>query len=585
MKIIIFFCFFSFIVSASCVFCSEIAFNDKEKLSRIESHFAIEDYSSALEEAKELVSTTSTTMGQYLYAKALMYNGREMESISLLQDMFLCDKVYDQEYRSFLEDISWGVINKGVISSNYQVRLTSLIGAFLTNDAKCVSLLIDMMRDTNAILRSIAIQLSCNYRDEILKKEISRLFQDERVWMVRLEIIKSIGTMKMINEKDNLKKIIISNHSTYEEKVIAIQSLTNICDGISLDELSVLAKDSRAPMRQLACEMAVAMEIVAAKDIILPLVNDTCCDVRISALNAIILFYRDYSSCDEINHVIQDAIDDTNPNIAITSALVAMFSDKNKGEEYLYKWVNCKYEKYRRMAAVAISAAGQSGVTLALKVLTTTQDSYVKVNLAIGLIGQRQQPKKCCDILYHFMMNNNNNMIMWNRSDNSLLNILSPNQVSHNDQVPQYPRAVDMITRLQLLTMLTMMEYDGAEEVIKSFLSKKNWGVSGVAAATLVQEGDNDALVIVKNQLNDGDIKIRVQAALVMALFGKDETVIKILEEAFLVADREMKVVILEALGSIAMTPSYPFFVKVLNDPFQAIRVINASSFIQSLNR
>ena len=73
--------------------------------------------------------------------------------------------------------------------------------------------------------------------------------------------------------------------------------------------------------------------------------------------------------------------------------------------------------------------------------------------------------------------------------------------------------------------------------------------------------------------------------ALVLALLGKDETVVDILKNAYASADHEMKLHILEALGHIGYCENFEFFINTYDEPYQILRIANASSLIQCLNR
>ena len=91
--------------------------------------------------------------------------------------------------------------------------------------------------------------------------------------------------------------------------------------------------------------------------------------------------------------------------------------------------------------------------------------------------------------------------------------------------------------------------------------------MTGAAAATLLQEGDEEDLAAVRELLTDPDEKIRVQAAMILAIVGSDPTAVKILQEAYHHVDREMKVHILEALAHIGDASSIPFLLKSSKNP------------------
>ena len=152
------------------------------------------------------------------------------------------------------------------------------------------------------------------------------------------------------------------------------------------------------------------------------------------------------------------------------------------------------------------------------------------------------------------------------------------------DQIPRYPEAIDQMTRLHILSLLAIVDDKKACDGIKNFLKQKGWGITGFASATLLKEGDEESLNIVKQLLNEEDQDVKVQAALVLALLGREEGVITTLEEAYYKADYNMKIQILEAVGHIGSKKSIAFLVNILDEPYQNLRAVAASSLIRCIN-
>ena len=87
---------------------------------------------------------------------------------------------------------------------------------------------------------------------------------------------------------------------------------------------------------------------------------------------------------------------------------------------------------------------------------------------------------------------------MW---DDSLFHLLSPSKIRYIDQIPNYPKAIDSITRLNLLSLLAIME----DEKALAF---------AVAASCLKHtiSGDlNRVNVVEVEKLMKGDVSGRVQ--------------------------------------------------------------------------
>ncbi len=555
-----------------------LALSEDEGIRRVQAHLLIEDTPSALAEAHGLAAEYPDSLPiNKILIEALSAAGFEEEALDLWNKLTLTnpDLLYD---RHLLEELSWGVLKKGIQSSQYGVRLASTIGAFLTRDVRAVPILLKMMRDSNAVIRSVAVQMSTSYRDAPLKDEMVRLMREERVWIVRLEVIKAAGALKMKELAPALKVLVQSEKTTLEERQIAIEALLEIYDEISLEEFKTLAHSNRAGLRHLACSVAAHFQMEEAKEEVLRLIQDTNPAVRIAALDAFGLVYRDKET--DLSSVLKD----TDPGVAITACWAAFLVDPALGEKSMAQWLCDSLPENRRLAASALAALGSRGTDLAVKTLKESQDPYVKANLALGLLGQRIEVQTCSDFLYDFL-EREKRMVMIDKKPNPLFNAIAPSQVRHNDQIPNNPEAQDQMTRLNLVSLLALVDDPRALPALKTFLQRKNWGVSGVAAATLLHEGDETALEMVKQLVEDSDPNVRLQACLVLALFGKDVTVLNQLQGAYAVSDHEKKLHILEALGKIGNAHSYSFLTGVLREPFPILRVAAAAALIQSVNR
>ena len=553
--------------------------SEEEGIRRVQAHLLIDDVASALSEAQILaINYPDSAPVNKTFVEALAANGLEEQALDLWNQLALKDPNLLYE-RHLLEELSWGVLKKGIRSNQYGVRLAAMIGAFLTRDVRAVPILQKMMRDSNAVIRSVAIQMSSAYRDAPLKDEIIRLMSQEKVWMVRLEAIKAAGALRIKELTPTLQALVQSEKTMIEERQIAITSLLEMYDEISLAEFKTLAQSNRAGLRHLACCIGAHFHMEEAKEEIIRLIQDTNASVRIAALNAFGLLYRGHDM-----DPLLEPLECTDPTVAITASWAAFLIDPAVGETYMAKWLADSLPENRRLAAAALAATGNRGIALAVKTIKESSDPYVQANIALGLLGQRVEVKSCADLIYHFL-ESEKRMWMIDTRPNPLFEILAPSQVRYNDQIPNHPEAQDQMTRLNLVSLLALVEDPRAPAALKTFLQRKNWGISGVAAATLLHEGDETALSVVKQLVNDPDPNVRLQACLVLAMFGKDESVLHDLQGAYAGADHEKKFYILEALGKIGNAQSYSFLLGVLREPFPILRVAAAAALIQSVNR
>ncbi|MEN9654415.1 MAG: hypothetical protein RL235_527, partial [Chlamydiota bacterium] len=435
---------------------------DYQELRKVQAHLAVDDPHSALQEAKRLYELyPNSKEAATMLIEAFAAKGEEAEALQAWHALSLRfpDLIFE---RQLLEEIAWGSLKRGCNSTQYGVRIAALVGVYLTQDTRAVPVLLRMMRDSNAVVRSIAVQLASAYRDMPLKAEILRLIKDEKIWMVRLELIKTAGLLHMEEVAPQLKQWVQSEKTTYEERQLAIQALLQIYDEIGFEQWERFATSNRAGLRHLACRIAEYFGMDAAAPTVARLILDPHPDVRIAAINAWGLTYYKTRSLTEALPHLKSALDDATPDVAITAAWAMAVMGEPEGGVRLQKWLTDPTPEYRRMAAAAVAATGPRCKEIAAQMLSETQDRYVKANLALGLLGQRYEIAKASDILFE-MLETEKRMWMWDNRANPLFQTLAPSQVRHVDHIPNYPEAIDQMTRLNLVSILAYVEDPRAE--------------------------------------------------------------------------------------------------------------------------
>jgi HEAT repeat protein len=354
-------------------------------------------------------------------------------------------------------------------------------------------------------------------------------------------------------------------------------------EAIDRQELVRLASSDRAGLRQLASEVVCHLNQYGHLDLIVPLLQDASPDVRLSALNTLSLMRVQDVENVKAADLIASNLNDFSPAVAITAAWYALVIDPEIGEKKMEEWLDNENIDHVRQAAAAVAISGKYGKKLALRKIKSIKDPYARVNLAMGLIGQRSEVQLCCQILYDAFFAENQVLWMWDSSSNPLFRSLCPSRISHVEHIPHYPMVIDQMVRLEILSVLSLLRFPKAQDAVRTFLQNQAWGITGSAAAMLMEEGDEDGLIAVRGLLNDCDDKIRVQAGLILAIVGGDPLAVKVLQEAYPHVDREVKIHILEALAHVGDPQSIPFLMGILKEPFQILRVVAASALIQCL--
>lgn len=546
---------------------------EQEDVRRIHAHLFVHDPRSAVKDAEKFLKIYPDSKELRLaYLQALAEKGDET---AVLQEWGK-RKEELQKDRYALEILAWGVLKKGDLSSQLNIHLSSLIGASLTRDVRAVPMLVNALRGSNALLRLIAVRFSAHYGDGPLQEELKRMLTEEKVWFVRLEAIRAIGQLRITSLREELKEMISDKNTLVEEKAEAIIALVQMYDGVRESDLKDLIRSNRAGLRQLACELVSYFDLHGNVKDLVPLLQDASPDVRSHALHTIGLLRTRVGE-----KRLKALMEDSSPMVAITACWVATLQGMGEGIEELGKWIDDIHPRWRLLAASTLSSCGKKGIALAIEKMEKSEDPFVRGNLAIGLIGQRVEVQKASEVIYGILEKEKETLLMWDQ--NSHMRILARSQVSHIDQIPNYPKVIDQMVRLDLLNILCIMQHPKAQEAVKGYVKNESWGITGAAVAVLLEEGDEGAMTVISGLLKDEDPHVRVQAAFILAMMGSDPEAVKVLQEAYPKMSRDIKIQILEAIGHVGSLESVPFLIDILSEPFQLLRVIAASAMIQCL--
>ena len=546
---------------------------------RIHAHICIEDYRTACDEVREAVLKDPNSIPlieAYIHATAKLGNEKEMfkaweHYCNLVENPY--------KNRELLEVVGWSIIDNGSKSTSPLVRVMALLGAFFGQDARGIRIIQRSLRDYDSMVRDVALQISAQLRDDRLKKEVLSLFRVEQMWNVRLSAIRAIGKMKIKEAIPELMKLIEGN-SVYEMRMCALEALSEIQNEVDRSRLEELAKSERIGFRQLACQLIVHFDRIQDLDLIVPLIQDTHSEVRASALYCFGMLRPDEVGGRLVSQIIRPCLDDNNETVAITAAWTMTLYDQRLGQKYFNHWLNHSNQNTRIFASSALKATGKYAHPLLLNAFIETRDHYVKMNLALGLLAQKDSIEDAAHALYQ-ILSNHKERLMWKK----LLHFkaIAPSNLRHNPAIPHYPEAADQLVRLEIFNTLAIFNNPHAFDAIKFFLQERDYVVSTVASSLLLVEGDEQAIELVQLLAKDLNPKVRVNSALLLALWGEGDKVAEILSEAYEGADRQLKERILEGFGQIHSPGTIPFLSNKLSEPHPTLRIIAAAALLKSM--
>lgn len=565
----------------------------------------IQDFSAACSEAKKKVEQHPLNViywEAYIEALAsqLPFQGDEKKIFEAWREYLaafsvsLPDVLSEEKKRKerLLECIAWGILNKGVHSCSPLIRAYTMLGAFFGEDARGVKILKRGLSDPDVLVRVVSLQLASHLRDHSLQQEVISLFQKEKTPHVRLEAIKAIGKMEIPGGEEMLLRLLKEKGVRREEKEVAILALVSLLESVEPSKSSFLGASFiqqfqtssnlffSASMRELIPYIFLETGEKVNWEDLLPLLEDSCFDVRQSALRAVGLKRLTSSGKTDWIAKIGRLTQDPHPFVAITAAWALTLHHSHLGCAAFSQWLNHSNRYYQRLAAAALVATGQYGKDYLEEAFGQAQDLYVKMNLALGLLGQGFLIDEACFVLYKGLTENRER---WMWQEKGGFRVLVPNDLRSSSAIPEEFEGTNRMVRLEILNLLAIMEYPKALFAVRDFLQKTEWGIGGIASLLLLQEGDENAVSLVESLLGDSQSKVRMQAALVLALWGKGEEAVLVLQEGYEKADRAMKEKILEAIGKTGDQRSIPFLIERLQEGELSLRLVGAAALLQCL--
>ena len=438
------------------------------KVESIESHIIMGDFHTALRICqKALDEDFDNTRLQKLHIKILANMDLDFEALQCWKTYFLDKEVSDYE---LIETLGWSVLNSSTQKKSPYLHAALLSGTFVIDDIRAVKMVIKHLDSPNSFIRAMALQLSVRYRDEIIIEKIRNMIAKEKVCFVKLEAIKALGMMQAGGSRAYLKKIITDDKALDEEKEAAVISLVSGYGFVSHNEILQLLHSNRSGLRCLGCNIIGFIDKQDGEKDLYPLLKDLSPDVRMAALNNLYLLGISSLSPDSIAHIAM-LCEDSNPRVSILASwiLAPYFIEKSTAK--LQFWLQSSRQNIRCMAAYFLAKIGKQEKENIVLVLKNSMDPFVRLNMALGMLGSEIDDQLALDEIA-FFLKNNQKKIMNFTPPFSLFSLVLSSKVKHSPQMPRYPNMVDNMARLDLLKILASLQYMGAKDSIRKIFKK-----------------------------------------------------------------------------------------------------------------
>lgn len=489
---------------------------------------------------------------------------------------------------ALLEEVAWAVLAEGIGSAAPQSRLAALVAAVMAGGGKTPAILSERMGDGCAAVRAVACRLAGATKAGSLVPALMRIVDGDRAWQVRCAAIEALGALEARGARAALVKAAFRPSATAEEREAAACALVLIEGEPSAAAVDTLAGRPELFCRLLACE--VAANVYGEVPALSRLLSDTSPQVAAAALQALGLSHPTHRLDAMTTEQVVACTGHRDGDVAASAGWLLTLAGESTGPATLRRLLGHPRAAVRLTAAAAIvsaaAAAGGSALHLLEEALAATADSdtAVAATLAIGVIGNRTAlPQALPGAVASLQRALADSGVRWQWQQRGIFRALAPAKGGGGEFA--LTEAADAATRLELIDILAVAQPSAAIPSLTLFLQERMWGVSAAAASLLLKEGGDDALALVQRFVEEAPMpKHRLQAALILALWGRDAAAVAPLHAAYPTASRDAREHILTALGRVGSPSSLPLFLQALDDPSPSLRIHAAASLLQALS-
>ena len=578
----------SFLISSFCFAQEHREVVDplqKELKEKVHCQLVIHNYTDANKTACEAVRKFPESQEvRELYIQSLSKLGDE-KRLLLSWQQFSRDFSEDKYKESVLESITWGIIQQANQSQNINSKLNGIIATSHLQDINSVQIIKKTLKESNAYLREVALDLTMKFGDEALREEVLRLIEKEKNPSVRKKAIEVAAALRLKSAKPILEKRLEDERVSREEKDDIILALLNYYDEVSPQELEKLSLSKNSGFRKIACRLFTYFDFSDQLDLLHTLMKDQNNEVKLSALSSLGTLRLNSEKIDLFRDSLKEAQDDTTSYVSLLASWVLLPYEKKLSEKKLKAFLNDKDPHVRLQAAGLIGYSLPHTLDIAKEFCQTHPDEYVRANLSFFMAMHRVDIQKSCDEIYKLF--SSREKYHFKEVYPNQFFVLSPASLVFDHKTPQGFHNVSAmyheVAQLELLNVLAILKDHRAKDAISYFLDRHHFNAFDVHQQALLNLDANEAFEIMRGFLNHSDKHKRLEAALLLSLSKKDPQGLEVLKEIYPLVDKDHKQLILGVLGQSGLKSNIPFLMDKVYEPSQQIRTQAASSIIQCL--
>lgn len=545
-------------------------------IEKIQNQLIVEDFEGAFLEVQDLLKEDESFTTFSLALKIYVSLGKEDEWIQLWKkgcQKFSQDELYN---RNLLEDFCWGILRKGSSHSSSLVRLFSLFSAAYSNDLRAEKYILQSMQDDDLFIQMLAVRMASHYATSNLKKQISHLLHNKDLSLiVKLEVLDTIGKLKMASEETFLFNLIKDRNVSNAEKRVAIRSLVamkSIKNFYFLFKKNVL--DTQSAL--MICELICRYNLLEYKDLLLQILEDSCSEVQQYVLCCLCSLDKEFITAEELFILGKKFLGQQYPlKTRCLAAKLLLLNDYLEGNSFFESSLSSNDILVVREASGILLSSGEKGVSLAKKFLLKITDEQARADLSILLLLRKESQKEAVNILSNFLKENIENP---NTRGIELLFIQDNNYQNSYESIDNFH------VSMTLLHLLTLCNYPCQEELLPLFFEHK-WKQGFSYLLNIFWEDKPNEVLHLISSLKDSPSKVtRLEAILSRVCLLRDEESVIELENIYHHSSWQEKIRIMEAFSSIEHSRKVDFLLQCCCDEeMLSLKIIAAGCLLMAL--
>jgi HEAT repeat protein len=477
-----------------------------------------------------------------------------------------------------LEEVAWASLQEGCRQGTLSQRVGALLGQMVTRDTRALPALHAALEDASPVMRAIAAQLVTLCWDAETSIRLEKRLQIEQQPDVRKALIRALGQCGTPFSLQTLLEAV--EKTDPQEQLAALESVSNHLGEVPVQIVETCLRHPRSGMRALGAHLALHLKKPVALNALINLMKDPQAAVRSAAWQSLASLNPGPMGWKKLIPFWEKIREERDPSIAAVAAGLALRHAPEQATPYLLEAIFGDHRKRGLQALQGVLKSGPAGLKILQDVAATHPDRLMRMNACVGCLAHRHQLSHHLAQLLEELQQLDER-IMPLRSAG--LATIGPSEIGHVPGVANLPEAMDLMARLRLSHLIRAVGGPLPTEQLARWLDETRWSLSAASAQMLLSEGDAQAAQMVKNILDHANPKVRLQAALVLAIVGKDEEALEHLVQAAQTGDMEIELQVMDAAGSLGSRVFLPFLSKKLADPSPQIRQVAASSLLQIL--